>query len=252
MMLTAQAGGAIASTLERGTGTTLDDLRTARFAGPLRPAELQVAQLTGGLVSPGQTGVGDELAAAGIEFVVVTPEASLAGDSANSSATDARTELLGTLDGNPDLTSIGTTESGDLWRVNAAADQAASANVEGSAGVAVPDGPTPLEQGLWLLQLLIVLGVLLMALPTAEVVDRPTKQLRVGSKRWRAVQNQQQRAEAEGASAGVGAAAGAGTAAAAGAATGVDAIDDGDLDGPSRPFEETLAARLGLEDDDVT
>jgi hypothetical protein len=36
------------------------------------------------------------------------------------------------------------------------------------------------------------------------------------------------------------------------AATGVDAIDDKDLDGPSRPFEETLAARLGLEDEDVT
>jgi len=245
MLLTAQAGGAVASTLERGTGTTLDDLRTARFAGPLRDDELQVAELTGGLVSPGQAGIGSDLAAAGIEFVVVTLESAVTGGD-----TEARTALLGTLDSNPDLTSIGTTEAGDLWRVNATAGTETMVTDTTRAAL------TPLEQGVWLLQLLIVLGVFLMALPTAEVVDRPSKHPRVGSRRWRAAQNQEQRAASETTGeGGIEALIGAGV---------TDTLDDpgnlkdlgdpadiGDLEPPSRPYEEKLAARLGMEDDDA-
>lgn len=168
IVLTAQSNGGVASTLERGTGATLDDQRTARFAGPLTDDELQLAQLTGDLVSPGTTDVGHQLAEAGIEFVVVTPAAT----------SEERITLLGTLDGNAELTSIGVTESGDLWRVKA------DVNTE-----AVPTAPaSPLYQAMWVLQLLVVLGVVLLALPTAEVVDRPSKQPRVGSKKWRDAQ----------------------------------------------------------------
>lgn len=168
IVLTAQPGGGVASTLERGTGATLDDYRTARFAGPLTEDELQLAALTGELVSPGTTDVGSQLADAGIEFVVVTPAAT----------SDERIALLGTLDGNPELTSIGVTESGDLWRVKA----------DVNTDVVASPAQTPLNQIIWVLQLLVLLGVVLLALPTAEVVDRPAKAPRVGSKKWRDAQ----------------------------------------------------------------
>ena len=179
MVLTAQDSGAIASTLERSDGATLDDYRTQRFAGPLTAEESFVAEMTGALVSPGQSGTGQILADAGIEFVVVTP----------AEATDARTALLGTLDANPELTSIGTTEAGDLWRVKAE-------SAESLATIDVDTVVTPLDRLVWVVQLLVVIGVLLMALPTAEVVDRPDKRARVGSRRWRAEQQQAERERA--------------------------------------------------------
>lgn len=173
MVLTAQEDGSVASQLERGTGATLDDQRTQRFAGPLTAEETFVADMTGALVSPGQSGTARTLADAGIEFVVVTP-------AANS---DARVALLGNLDANPELISVGITDAGDLWRVN-------TASGETIATLDVSPATNTLDQLVWLVQLLVVIGVVLMALPTAEVVDRPDKRPRVGSRRWRAEQQQ--------------------------------------------------------------
>lgn len=218
IMLTAQGGGGVGSVLERGTGTTLDDLRTARFAGPLRADEAVVAELTGGLVSPGQSDVGQQLAEAGVEFVLLTP-------GANS---EERIALLGTLDENSDLTSIGTTESGDLWRVNTEADAVAI----------VTPASTPLSQLVWVLQLLIVLGIVLLALPTAEVVDRPAKHPRIGSKKWRDAQNAKSATvtDASGAVVGNGAASGSGS-----------ASPSAGSDSPVADF----AKELGIEVDDA-
>lgn len=185
VVLTAQNGGAVASTLDRGTGMTLDDFRMARFAGPVRESEQQLADLTAGLVSPGNTGIGQQLADQGIEFVLLTPAAVKTASGGND-----RTVLLGTLDGNADLTSIGTTTSGDVWRVNADVKQ----------NVATAPGPNPVELAIWWLQLLVLIGVVLLALPTAEVVDRPAKRPRVGSKKWRDAQTRahtEAQAEAE-------------------------------------------------------
>ena len=181
IVLTAQpsdrAQDSVASTLDRGTGQTLDSLRTSRFAGPLRADELELAELTAQLVSTGETKVADKLAARGIEFVVVPA----------ASHQDARLQLMGALDANPDLTSIGTTQSGDLWRVKS----------QVKAEPIAAAGMTWVEQLVWILQILVLIGVGLLALPTAEVVDRPTKRARMGSKKWREQHTPQELSAAE-------------------------------------------------------
>jgi GT2 family glycosyltransferase len=218
IVLTAQSNGGVASTLERGTGATLDDQRTARFAGPLTDDELKLAALTGELVSPGTTDVGTQLAEAGIEFIVVAPAAT----------SEQRIALLGTLDSNPDLTSIGVTESGDLWRVKT--------DVNTTAVQTTP--PTPLFQGIWVLQLLVVLGVMLLALPTAEIVDRPSKQPRVGSKKWRDAQRTASSNESE-------------TAAELAADLGFDVPATDTVAGSKQPETNAAAVARDLADDEL-
>lgn len=171
IVLTAQPDGeaAIASTLDRGAGLTLDQLRTARFAGPLREDEIELAGLTAALVSTGASETLSELSAAGVEFVVVTPP-----QHETQATSPSRLNVLGTLDANAALTSIGTTESGDLWRLNTPAELTAAAS----------PNPSWFEQLVWVAQLFVLIVVVLLALPTAEVVDRPVKKPRVGSKKW--------------------------------------------------------------------
>lgn len=179
IVLTAQPDASVASVLDRGTGITLDDVRTARFAGTIRQPELELAELTGALLSPGATDVGAALAREGIEFIVLT--------AANEGP--ARVALIGTLDANPDLTSIGPTEAGDLWRVD----------TDATAEPLPANSPSLPALLFWVLQLLVIIVVALLALPTAEVVDRPERRPRVGSKKWREQQAELRNAERAGA-----------------------------------------------------
>jgi len=99
----------IAAAIQRGSGTTLDDASTlVSTESRITPEQKRIASLAGNLVSRSGLDARKALADAAVDFVVLTP----GGDQqVLRRAADA-------LDGNPDLTSVGQTASGQLWRLD--------------------------------------------------------------------------------------------------------------------------------------
>jgi GT2 family glycosyltransferase len=114
LVLTPQHDGALAATVERGTGATLDGESTLASTLPnLSTAERSTATLAGNLAS--QSGLDTEAALRSqrIGFVLLGNTASAGG------AADVRQRAADALDGNRVLTPVGDTTLGLLWRFTA-------------------------------------------------------------------------------------------------------------------------------------
>lgn len=186
LVLTADEFGAVRAELITGPGVRLDAIRTSALAAPLGPRDEWVAELVAGLIGTEDTAqLTDELAAGNVGFVLLRPD----GDPLQHAL------LQAALDQHTVLASAGQTGHGLLWKTAVGAgdrvggensgDAAGSAQAAGPAGVgaaATDEGTLPWVGGttlsgtlVWWVQLIVLLGMVLLALPTGEVVERPTR-----------------------------------------------------------------------------
>ncbi|GAA3588326.1 hypothetical protein GCM10022198_09860 [Klugiella xanthotipulae] len=168
LVLTPQADGGIRGEVVRDTGATLDEQSTLLFLDEeLSASEKERAALIGALASEGAASQADAFADLGISYVVVNTSGVGVDQVLDPRASASAARLQSALDNNDDLTTVGPTEFGDLWKVST--DVAAAP----AADTAVI--PRLLSQALWWVQIVILLGMLLLALPTGAVVERPPK-----------------------------------------------------------------------------
>ena len=115
------------------------------------PGYKSMAALVAALVSANDDALAEGLAAAHIAYVLVP-----------SAASESAAELINSLDSLTELSSAGSTEFGRLWRVTAAVDEA----------VAEDKSPWSTTK---LVQLSILIGFILLAVPTAGSRSRKSK-----------------------------------------------------------------------------
>ena len=154
LVLTAQPDGALSAVLHRGDGTSLDSQST--LASTNREAteeQLRIATLAGNLASQSGFDSIAEMQDLQIGFVV-----SPAATDGTAEAVTTRKRAGEALDGNAQLTAIGDTDYGFLWRFAALEPGAA------------PAGPGPLSSPLGIIvaitQGIVLLAALLLAVPT--------------------------------------------------------------------------------------
>lgn len=150
LVLTPQADGGLSATIERGTGSTLDDQSTlAATSTGLNATARRIALVSGNLASRSGFDAGPDLTTLSIGFVILSPDAS----PIHRRASEA-------LDSNALLSPVGKTDNGLLWRYkNIAAEKTATplGNTETPLGALILLG-----QG-------IVFGMtLLLGIPTSR------------------------------------------------------------------------------------
>ena len=154
LMITAQQSGAVAATLYRGQGSSLDTQSTLAATTPeATDAQLRLATLAGNLASESGFDSASELQELNIGFV-------LAPDANGVAATEVRKRAGEALDGNAELTAIGETSTGFLWRFEALTESTP----------AMGPGPfsTPLGVIVGLVQGIVLVVTLLLAVPTGS------------------------------------------------------------------------------------
>jgi hypothetical protein len=152
--LVPQDEGGISATIHRGAGTTLDEQSTlAATATGLSTADKRLATLAGNIASKSGFDIPAELNALQVGFVLVPATSSDAAAATRQRVSDA-------LDGNRDLTPVGSTANGYLWHF---------ADLQQGTP---PTGPGPLGTTYGLLIVIgqaVVFGLtLLLAVPTAR------------------------------------------------------------------------------------
>ncbi|RZT66290.1 glycosyltransferase [Leucobacter luti] len=169
LAITAEAPHAVRVEVVTGSGLRLDQIRSADRTPENTAADRAIADLTGGLASVGGADLSAELRDTGIGFVLLS-------DHGNDVE---RAELQRVFDQHDSLVSAGQTEQGLLWRV---ADPEADAAAPGDA-TEMLGGTSFSGQTIWVIQLIVLLGVLLLALPTGEVTYRPERRRKPS--RWK-------------------------------------------------------------------
>ena len=161
--LTAQPDGAVAVTIHRGQGTTLDELSTLNSTTTSHTeADARLATLAGNISSRSGFDLAAELDELQIAFVLLPPTDAdpTAADPTDADATAARQRVAEALDGNRILTPVGDTSSGFLW------------HYPGLAEGAAPGGPSPTGTPIGVAVLVgqgIVVGLaLLLAIPNTR------------------------------------------------------------------------------------
>ncbi|MDQ1545790.1 MAG: hypothetical protein QOH69_694 [Actinomycetota bacterium] len=113
LVLTPQADGSIAATLQRGAGNSLDDQSTlAGTSRTLGASEKSLLTLAGNLASRSGLDSSALLDSSRIGFVLL-------GDSADHGAASVHERAQDALNGSGTLTAVGTTSVGLLWRYEA-------------------------------------------------------------------------------------------------------------------------------------
>ncbi|WP_084767195.1 glycosyltransferase family 2 protein [Leucobacter komagatae] len=182
LVVSAVGEHALRAEIITGEGLELDELRTAaRISGP-DAADQRLAELVAALASIGGGSVGEALNAERVHYVLL----------AEGSDPTGETELQRTLDQHPELASVGATEQGLLWRVSEAANGGDESGDDSAALVGTSFG----GQTVWTVQIVLIFAMLLLALPTGEVVERPERRKRPKRVRARAQRRKQQRAAA--------------------------------------------------------
>ena len=154
LVLTAQPDGGLSAVVSRGTGETLDDQSTVvSTSTELSDERERIAVLAGNLASHSGFDAATELQELQIGFIV-SPGAD------SGAARNTRERTGESLDQNPVLTAIGSTNSGYLWEFEA---------LEVDRSVVEP-GPTDTAIGLGvsIAQGLVFLIALLLAIPTSR------------------------------------------------------------------------------------
>jgi GT2 family glycosyltransferase len=150
LVLTPQPGGALAATVQRGSGATLDDQSTlAATSSSSDATSRRIATVSGNLASRSGFDAGAELTRLSIGFVLLSPD---------DSAVHKRTSEA--LDSNALFAPVGATDNGLLWRFDGLANEKAI----------TPVGNTDTALGsLILISQGIVFGMtLLLGIPTAR------------------------------------------------------------------------------------
>lgn len=164
LVLTPEAGHSVRAELVTGSGLRLDRIRSS-LAAPVETAEdRRLAELVGGLASVGGADMRESLRDEGIGFVLLV----------NSGSDVERAQLQRVFDQHAALASAGLTSQGLLWRV---ADPESVADSQGDAGTRL-GGTSLTGSTIWGIQLVVLIAVVLLALPTGEVTYRPERRKR--------------------------------------------------------------------------
>lgn len=166
LVLSAEGPEAVRAELVVGQGVRLDALRSAAHSPEVTERDERLAELLGVLAS---TGDGERTHAAlveqGIGFVLLRTQ----GDSLE------RSQLQTAFDQQVALENAGQTAHGLLWRVAGAAGAAGEpAAIDGGHWWPGIDGRL-FANALWWAQVVVLGAMLLLALPTGEVVERPER-----------------------------------------------------------------------------
>ncbi|PSL38805.1 GT2 family glycosyltransferase [Labedella gwakjiensis] len=169
LRITPLADGSIAVRYLAGRGDLLDDQSTvSRTSDPTAQTDARVAELAGNLVSRSGLDAAPELAALGIDFVLLSTEpfevAELADEAGSGEPdTDARrgpdelaADAAAALTANPAVEYVGPTDAGELWRNVADVERPQREGVDPLWSTIVPVS--------WIVVFLIAL---LIAVPTA-------------------------------------------------------------------------------------
>jgi GT2 family glycosyltransferase len=171
LRITPLSDGSVAVRSLSGRGDLLDDQSTiARTSEPAAEADGRIAELAGNLVSRSGLDAAPELAALGIDFVLLSPEPAGIEDLPDE-ATDANgpspedsgrgaaevtADAIAALTANPAVVYVGPTDAGDLWRTVGEVERPARVGVDPLWSALVPLS--------WIVVFLIAL---LIAVPTA-------------------------------------------------------------------------------------
>ncbi|MHA3723355.1 glycosyltransferase [Leucobacter sp. HY1910] len=161
LVLKAKAPHTVQAALVTGSGERLDQIRSAPEAPEATEEDLAVADITAGLASEGGADMSDALREAHIGFVLL----------GNGGDDVERAQLQRVFDQNAALATSNLTDQGLLWRVT---DSRAAGEVPGDSTEQL-DGTSISGHTIWLGQIVVLLGMLLLALPTGEVTWRPEK-----------------------------------------------------------------------------
>ncbi len=173
LILSAQPDGGLSVSLERGFGPTLDNSSTTiNTVVRASDTDRQLAELAANLASISDNDSRQALRDFGIGSIVLTPmnPNSVPAPTAAQFDMNARTSVA--LDANPQLDAVGDTTFGLLWRFSAP-DTTASAELTPSSAT------QPWRTGIFVLQLLVLLGALLVAIPSGvpQPAVRPRTEL---------------------------------------------------------------------------
>jgi GT2 family glycosyltransferase len=167
LVVEAAGPNAVHTEIVQGSGRHLDDIRTSSYTPRVTNDEKAVAELAGSLASVGATDLDDQLQRTGVGFVLLRPD----GDSAERSQLQAIFDDHGTLHG------TGATAAGQLWRVDKPSEKATpEASDDDSHTVFSVAALRVTAHTSWWIQIVVLLGMTLLALPTGEVVERPERQ----------------------------------------------------------------------------
>jgi len=182
LLITPQPEGGLAVALERGAGETLDVQSTLRDTDAVVGSDQrQLAVLGGNLASRSGFDVASQLAALKIGFVVLAPPAvRTVEDTAEREPTPeaiaTKMRVASAVDGVPELTAVGNTAFGLLWRSEHSALPATN-----SAGV-IPSGSGGVVNIIILIVQGLVIGLtLLLAIPTGAVQMRDQRAAAFGA-----------------------------------------------------------------------
>ncbi len=173
LVLSAAGEAAVRAEIVTGPGVRLDSLRSAAQSSTVTEQDEAIAALVGTLASTGdadraQTALEEQ----GIGFVLLATD----GDAVE------RSQLQSALDQQSALENAGQTSHGLLWRVSDTTEAdtgAAAAASESNAGAGFAGiAGNAFSRLLWWAQVVVLGAMLLLALPTGEVVERPERRRR--------------------------------------------------------------------------
>lgn len=164
LVIGAHGPTSVTAELVTGTGLRLDQIRSAPAPLEATESDLELASITAGLASEGGADMVEELQRVGVNFVLLT----------DGGHDGEHAQLQRVFDQNAALSTSNLTGQGLLWRVNQSEQTDA---LPGDASEQL-DGTSISGHTLWLVQVIVLLGVLLLALPTGEVTWRPEKRRR--------------------------------------------------------------------------
>ena len=162
LVLTPVGERAVRAELVTGSGVRLDLLRTADRSPEATEQDRWIAGLVGRLASTGDDeALRSALADHGVGFVLLS-----AGGGTEHAL------LQASFDQSTALVSAGQTDHGLLWRLQGDVD---SRSEQAASTAKVLEGTTLSGRTVWWIQLIVLLGMVLLALPTGEVVERPER-----------------------------------------------------------------------------
>lgn len=164
LVVSAKSPHTVRATLVVGSGQRLDQMRSAPESTEATAQDQLIADLTAGLASEGGADMAERLSDARVGFVLL----SHGGDDVE------RAQLQRVFDQNAMLATSSLTDQGLLWRV----DETQNADEDLGNSAKRLDGTSISGHTVWLGQLVILVGMMLLALPTGEVTWRPEKRRR--------------------------------------------------------------------------
>lgn len=169
LMLAAIDDHSVRAQVVTGPLMRLDQVRIGAIPAHATEDDQWVAQLVGVLASTGGNArVLDSLREHGVGFVMLDAEGDPLGRSMLQSSLDQQTALE----------NAGQTDHGLLWRVRDTAPGGGTDQGDDGTGLLTQLGNlsnAAFAHALWVLQIAVLLGVVLLALPTGEVFERPER-----------------------------------------------------------------------------